>query len=242
MIVEADRLKKFVEIVGIGSLGNFEAGTEAGNLTSSVISASRAALVSVELSVGLDKDEEINIFANSDVFLKYLSIFDTKAILSIETNDDVVAMTDENATLFLFMPQISSSIASKNTGSLKSDLTFDSKVTFPAKDFIRIYKAMEKLEEDIIKFVAKDDKFEVLAGDKIVLKTDAEVDGNFTRLFRKAVLDDTLKHARGLISLEVNSQQQEYPVQFSYDIDDTFKVAGYMMPWIEEVDEDGGEE
>lgn len=135
-----------------------------------------AVLITAKLPVSIDEGEEVKIYANADIFLKkYLDVFD-KTTLTIETNDDVVVMTDDNLTLY--MPQISPEVAAMSTGRLKKELEFDVKVTFPAKDFKRIYKAMNKLDEDSITFAIKGRKLEILAGKKAILNSDAEIAKN----------------------------------------------------------------
>jgi len=67
MIVESDKLKKFVGLVGIGALGNFEAKVEDGVLEASVVSAHNAVLITAKLPVSIDDGEEVKIYANADI-------------------------------------------------------------------------------------------------------------------------------------------------------------------------------
>lgn len=241
MIVDLGRFKKFTELVGVGALGNFEAKGKDGYLTASVANSENSVMIRVNLPVQTDENEEIEIYANAELLVKrYLDVFNSKTQVTVSTNEDTIALRDENLTLYC--PQIEPEIAKRNTKKIKREPEFKVKVTFPAKDIHKIYKAMDKLEESEVFFEISDKTFDILVSTaKAVLTSkEAEVENpeglKLKKVFRKRVIEQSILKAEKTVTLEF-PKEVTHPVRFTFETD-KIEVSGFMMPILVTEDED----
>ncbi len=232
MMIKVEDLKNLANLGGIGTLGNFEAKRDGNELKISVASADNTALVIARLTAEFDDDEDISIYANEEVFVKkYLDNFPSKIFINVKTSEDVVALSDDELTLY--MPQLAPEVASKSTKSLdvNSLPPRPIRVSFLVKLLHRAIRAAEKLSEDVIKFDIKTNDINIKIRDrnKVNLSADFENPNSteITFIFSINMLKRITEKASGEITFEF-PENMSYPVGFSYEVGN-IKVNGFVV-------------
>lgn len=232
MMIKVEDFKNLACLGGIGTLGNFEAKRDGNELKISVASADNTALVIARVIAEFDEDEEVSIYANEEVLIKkYLDNYPTKIFVNVKTTDDVVAISDDELTLY--MPQIAPEVAAKSTKSLDIDNLPPRpiKVTFPVKSLHRAIKVADKLAEPVIRFEIKENDINIKIREKDEVKLSADFENpnstEITFIFSTNILKRITEKANKDITFEF-PENNGHPVGFFYEVGN-IKVNGFVM-------------
>lgn len=232
MKVKVNTLKKYIDIVGIGQSGDFEAKTVDGNLFASIGGNGGTALVKASLPC----DENIMLRANAyNIKSKYLDNFTDE--VEMVTSDDVITLTDGKLTLTL--AQLTEEAAARNTRSLTKELPpFVIEFDVDVDDLKRIKRVADSHKEYFIKIDIDGDDVKFIIKNKATLLPSVDVTYNeykevYSSVFHIMMIDDILSHAVGNVTLQF-VENKTYPVTFSFKSIDGIEVDGFIMPSTED--------
>ena len=235
MKVNADVFKKYNEIAGIGSMGNFEAKRVENKLVAAI--RSPTVLLKAEMGAEFVGNEAFVIYVSRMTLNdKYLTNFNPKDVLTITSNEDVLSITDNKLTMT--MPQLSPEVAKKNTAETMQPkgANFEGaiKITFPFDDLSKILKVAKTMQEMYVSMVVGSDlKFGVKS--KANLVSDAEIanapESPKTLYIKMDTAEMAFIGAKDLVTFEIPNIEKVAPVKFSYSAGDSITVTGFFVPF-----------
>jgi hypothetical protein len=234
MIVDADQLKRYIDIAGINADG-FEVAVTAGMMVTNVMNNDRNVVLVAEMPI---KDgSELKLRIQREIFLKYLRNLDG-SVVGINADDTLITIVGGEVTIFF--PQIVERITEKTKKPLPDTGKWDiQSIMYLTPQMVsKITSLADSLDEKIVTFVAVDGEVAIWVKKKAMVKkvaTVAEGSTNFKVSYHIGSLKDAFSGARDTnvtLMLYKPVSAGRPPSAFAYS-NGPILVSGLIAEWSE---------